>query len=289
LFAEHINWHFSGNKDKQGNANPVPALNQLIKSTDFTTVFMQKLADSRFITGEVYTDMAQGNHTFSMALLFIAQYLHDGPGFTALSATSFQSSLSRQVLTQWASELVNVPEINVNKLFSFITHVASGVLLPDTTAAPMEVNVGIIGQESSKIATGGAVGAGVAFPVGALSRTILDSVFQPAVNSALRSPAASTTLNAAAITGGISNKLTAPLQSKLDELTLSDIVEYQTIAMANQAQWNGMGDRWLKAVSQAANAQTQSSRTENNDFGHGFLQGFSFGIAGGSVRVPSSL
>jgi hypothetical protein len=52
------------------------------------------------------------------------------------------------------------------------------------------------------------------------------------------------------------------LQSQLNALAQQDVVEYQSVATANQAQWNNMGDHWLKAVSNIANAQTQSTRTE---------------------------
>ncbi|GAB1316433.1 hypothetical protein MFIFM68171_06643 [Madurella fahalii] len=239
LIAEHINWHLAGNSHK-----PVPPLRQLRETPGFADAFTRKLANSRFIMGEIYKDMAQRNHTFSMALLFITQYLHEGPGFTALSAPSFESSPARQVLSQWTSELATVPGINVNDLFAFITHIASGVLLPDTTVTPMKATVAFIGRDPSEDWTR----RGAAFPVGALSRTILNSVFDP----------------------------------HLDALAQDDIVEYQTIAMANQAQWDGMGDRWLKAVGQVANFQTQSSRMENNDFGHGFAEGLSLGLAGGA-------
>ncbi|KAK4174090.1 hypothetical protein QBC36DRAFT_303126 [Triangularia setosa] len=281
LFAEHVNLHLAGYKAEQGNARPVPSLDELIKTVgfeDFVTAFAQKLGDTKFIKGEIYSDMARGNHTFSMALLFILQYLRNGPGFTPLSASAFQSSPARQVLMQWTSELVAVPQTNVSTVFSFITHVASGVLLPDPTVTPMKAHMWIVGQDVSKAAsTGAGTVTGAAFPVGAFSSTIMDSVVQLAVSSVVRTPPA-----------GMESHQATAIQSDLDRLEKSDVLEYQTIAMANQAQWNGMGDRWLKAVSQAANIQTQYSRTENNDFAHGFAEGLSLGIAGGADVVVTT-
>ncbi|KAK4203359.1 hypothetical protein QBC40DRAFT_262471 [Triangularia verruculosa] len=279
LFAEHVNFHLAGYKAEQGNPRPVPSLDELMKTAGFVAAFAQKLGDTKFIKGEIYSDMARGNHAFSMALLFILQYLRSGPGFTPLSASAFQSSPARQVLMQWASELVAVPQTNVSTVFSFITHVASGVLLPDPTVTPMKARMGIAGRDVSKTAsTGDGTVTGAAFPVGALSSTIMDSVIQPAVSSLVRTPPA-----------GMERHQATAIQSDLDGLEKSDVVEYQTIAIANQAQWNGMGDRWLKAVSQAANFQTQYSRTENEDFAHGFAQGLSFGIAGGAPLFLLSL
>jgi hypothetical protein len=274
LFTEHVNWHLAGYKDETGNARPVPTMDQLMKTTGFAAAFARKLGDTRFIRGEIYSDMARGNHTFSMALLFILQYLHDGPDFTALSASAFQSSPARKVLMQWTSELVAVPQTNVSTVFPFITHVASAVLLPDPTAVPMRARVVVVGQDFSKAAsTGAGTVTGAAFPVGALSSTILGSVVQPALSSVVRTTAA-----------GLECRQASTIQPELDGLAQSDVVEYETTAMANQAQWNGMGDRWLKAVGQAANVQSQCSRDENNDFGHGFAEGISLGIAGGMVR-----
>lgn len=272
LFAEHINWHLSNNKDAQGKPQPVSNLDQLRKTPGFVAAFSQELTDPKFVTGEIYQDMAQGNHIFSTALLFIAQYIHDGPGFTGLSTSAFTTSPARNMLTQWASELVKLPDADLSKVFSFITHVASGILLPDPTVTPLKASLGVAGQNFWRSARPGQAvpltpPANIkSFPIGALSRTVLESVFQPATNSALEAG------------------LSADRKSQLDSLTQSDIVEYQSIAAANQAQWEAMADRWLKAVGQAANAQTQSTRTENDDFGHGFAEGLSFGIAGGEVR-----
>jgi hypothetical protein len=280
LFSEHINWHLAANKDAQGKPKPIATLDQLNTTAGFAAAFVKEITGDRFVSGEVYQDLANGNHIFSMALLFIAQYLHDGPGFTALSTSAFQTSVARTVLTEWSSVLVKQPQADFSKVLSFITHVASGVLLPDSTVTPLKATLGAPGPQVLRLTNqnvGPIISAALAaapptviktFPVGALSRTVLDSVFQPATQ--------------ALAAGGSGER-----QSQLDSLTQSDIVEYQSIAAANQAQWDGMADRWLKGVSTVANAQTQSTRTDNNDFAHGFAEGLSLGIAGGAVRAIS--
>ena len=51
-----------------------------------------------------------------MSLMYISQYLQDGPGFTPIWTNNFQSSMARQVLAQWTSALVTAPHITVNML-----------------------------------------------------------------------------------------------------------------------------------------------------------------------------
>lgn len=224
MLAEHINWHLASITDPV-TGHALPSLQQLTTTSGFAKRLGQTLANPDFIQGEIYHDMAQGNHTFSMSLIFIVQYLVNGPGFIALDQTEFQASASQQILVEWTKNLVNISDIDTGKAFSFITFVASGVVLPSTDVATGQAaNPGMVGQEIAVRSSGSD------FPSGSLSQIVQDAVWKPAVGL-MSSPRQAIDLakSASSPAKAPSSLLQEDAHGKLD------VAEYQTIAMANLA------------------------------------------------------
>ncbi|KAJ1324773.1 Hint domain-containing protein [Microdochium nivale] len=269
LIAEHINWHLAGGVDSAtGASQALPSLHDLAAMPDFVEKFGKLLHDPHFIRGQISHDVAQGDHIFSLALLFMGEYLHKGPGFIALDPHAFSSSTSREVLVEWSLNLAAIDDVDMEKTFSFITYVASGVVLPDVDVGLQAPGPNTTGTETA-ISDSGAV-----FPSGSLSQIILDTVWKPTVGSL---PSSGQSLQP---TG--TGRSASPALLQVDSLAQQDMVELQTIAMDNLAQWNTMGSDWIGAVSKMANVQTQTSSLENNDVGSGYLEGITFGLAGGA-------
>jgi hypothetical protein len=164
LFAEHVNWHLKENKDEHGLAMPVMTLDQLYKVAGLADAFKSKLMESKFVNGEIATDLARQDRTFSMSLLYICEYLYQGPGFTQIRADQFSSTKSKEVLTKWGTELLSTPSTTLDskKILAGLTAVASIVLNPVITGAADKPTV-----ES------------------AMRRAVMDDVFKPAVTAAL--------------------------------------------------------------------------------------------------------
>ena len=164
LFAEHINWHLKDNKDDHGVAKPVMILDQLYRVAGLADAFKSKLMESKFVNGEIATDLARQDRTFSMSLLYICEYLYQGPGFTQIRADQFSSTKSKEVLTKWGTELLSAPSTSLDskKILAGLAAVASIVLNPVTTGAADKPTV-----ES------------------AMRRAVMDNVFKPAVTAAL--------------------------------------------------------------------------------------------------------
>lgn len=246
LFAEHVDWHLTGNTDDQGAAKPLPTLAQLAAVQGFKEAFCDKLMNARFIQGEIATDLARGGeHIFSLALLFICQYMYHGPGFTSLTSTAFSTAASCQVLTQWATELLDQPNADPRKIFVSLVDVASMVVDPSETIKV--VRAAIPFQPGASI-----IAAGV-------PQLVLQSVFRPAF---------------AKIAPSSGSAGDDPLGDLINE----DIREYITIAANNQAQWLAMQDKWTRAVVAVATATTQDVKSTFNDFGRGFIIGLTLGL-----------
>lgn len=257
LFAEHVDWHLTSNKDANGASDALPSLAELASTAGFKEAFADKLADTKFIHGEIAVDLARGGeHIFSLALLFICQYVYHGPGFIPLTGTAFETAASRQVLQQWATELLNQPNPNAQQILATLVNVAS--LVVDTSGSSNSVPAILHPHASSAHGLAGIASA---------SRVIFDHVLQPAL--------------ANAHIPGLKSSF-----GKLGDLINDDIEEYMTIAANNQAQWFAMQDKWIRAVVAVATSTTQTTQSTFNDFGRGFIIGITLGLEDHQVRTP---
>jgi hypothetical protein len=98
LYSEHINWSLA--------AGGSPDLKALRGNVDFVNGLDKEFNNPHFAAGAVRQDLINGDHHYTMALLFTYDYVHLGPGFTPHLDGAFASAPSGKLLTSWMPDIL---------------------------------------------------------------------------------------------------------------------------------------------------------------------------------------
>lgn len=134
LFAEFVDWALENSK--------LPSLAALSGEPGFADAFKAYISTEQFIANVLFTEMAAGNRYYSVALVFVCDYLYEGPGFIPWIGDAFQDSNSSHVLTEWSGVLLSMEDANPATIFDFACEAASLVSAPVTDKLELEISGG---------------------------------------------------------------------------------------------------------------------------------------------------
>jgi hypothetical protein len=257
FFAEHVNNQLKNNQ-VDNKPKPVMALEGLRQVNGFAAAFEAQLKHPLFIKGLIAQDLAKGSHNLSMSLLFILEYLRNGPGFLPWKSDTFNTSPSCTMITTWGTTLLSSGTVDPKTLFQAFAKISAIVLAPDTKSGPV-VRVG-----------------GLPIPIG-LHLPTLYPVFRDILSKVTDSQG---NLRAKFNTGvgGVFALVATATDSTLDQLFSDDKQQFVSLVSVNASLFETHRAKWIAAVADLARVATQDVRQTFNDFGRGFIMGLTLGM-----------
>ena len=239
LYGEYINTYL--------RSVGLPDLHTLSTQPGLADAFAAQLKVPQFIQGEVYTDMAAaGDHKFSLSLLFACDYLHHGPGLIPSVDADYLSAPSSTVVNTWTQQLSQNPKASMPDVVAFCSKAAS-IVCATTDSGHIKP-----------------------MPISRIARNIFGT-------SISANPTAMTKqfgLPSSASASGFSSSL----ESALNDLQITDVDQWKSIAQQNLLLWNNNATKWQSAVGSVAGQSTSTTKDISNQFAEGFVIGLTAGL-----------
>lgn len=237
LFAEHVNWSlatFLGS-----NGSPGPDLKALRADVGFVNALRVKLQDPHFVKGAVREDLANGNHTYTMVLLFIWEYINFGPGVMPFVDEEFGSSHGGNLLRLWMGNMADD-----------LGHTVVDITLASAAKASSLLHA-MTGHE------------GTINPSASVADRVQSLASQGIIPAHLTG-----SMNLNNIRRGSWEMIASPSLS--DSSSVQDDDPWQSMVVQNQVLWNNRNETWSNAISAAATKSTsnvQESSSQRMDPG----------------------
>lgn len=235
LYGEHINWYL--------RSKNISSLETLAKIPCFAEAFANEIQTPRFVKSEVYTDMVKRVHDYSLSLLYICEYLHQGGGIVPLVDEEFALSASGKVLDNWIRQLSSAtPSAPLKDVITFCSKAAS--LVHAVTSAGL--------LQLPKMAD------------------IAKSIFSPSFSATNEHTSADRVKELVGFAAS-------------PDLTTADSEEWKSIAAMNMALWADTANLWTGAVVAKTVFSTSTIRETGTDDGSQFGRGFIIGVTAGAI------